>query len=92
MSDKQLERLEKLMGDLIQMVGATNARTAKLEEQIAKIEAQAAQRHEEVMARLDDMALSMARLERMEFRVKRTTERIDELETDVAMIQNKLQS
>lgn len=92
MSDKTLERLEQMMGDLIKMVGATNAKTADLEEKLATVEAQAAQRHAEVMAKLGDMEKSMYRLERMELRQNRTAARVDELEADIAMLQNKLQN
>lgn len=92
MSDKTFERLEQMMGDLIKMVGATNTKTINLEEQIAKAEAQAALRHAEIMAKLEDMEKSMYRLERMELRQNRTVGRVDELEADVALIRQKLQN
>lgn len=82
--DKQFAEVK----DEIRIVKEQTARNSELAPAVEAIRLDVASATE----KLDEMTHSMHRLERMDFRLNRTTGRVDELEAEVAVLGSKLKN
>ena len=79
------EHMEKMLTDLIRIVGATNSKLDRLAESSAESFAR-------IEERLSSIEQGMYRLERLEKRQNKTAVRLEEIEADIALIQEQLNS
>ncbi|MDQ0339742.1 t-SNARE complex subunit (syntaxin) [Caldalkalibacillus uzonensis] len=90
MTEERFDRLEKMVSDLIGIVGTTNTKVIELIQSVDHLKQEMTEFKQDTQNRMGNIEQSLFPLMQMERRQDSTVVRLDRVEADVALIKEKL--